>query len=54
MKHINDDLRLIIKYINLFLQQHKNCTPDKIEPMFQRAYKLYVKYDVENEKELGE
>jgi hypothetical protein len=46
-----DELKLFIKDITLFLQKHSNYNAEKIEPMFQRAYKLYVKYDVEN---LGE
>ena len=50
MEHINDELRYFIKDITLFLQKHSNYTPEKIAPMFQRAYKLYVKYDVENEQ----
>lgn len=50
MEIINNELRLFIKDITLFLQLHSNCTPEKIEPMFQKAYKLYVKYDVENEQ----
>jgi len=50
MKPINDELRLFIKDVTLFLQKHSNCTPEKIGPMFQRAYKLYIKYDVENEQ----
>ena len=48
MESIPDDLRLFIYDITLFLQKHSNYNPEKIEPMFQRAYKLYVKYDVEN------
>lgn len=44
-----DDLRLFIKDITLFLQKHSNYNPKKMEPMFQRAYRLYVKYNVENE-----
>ena len=44
---INEELRLFVKDITLFLQKHCNYNPEKIEPMFQRAYKLYVKYDVE-------
>ena len=50
MEIINDELRLFIKDITLFLQKHSNYTTKKIEPVFQRAYKLYVKYDVENEQ----
>ena len=50
MKTINNDIRIFIKDITLFLQNHGNYTPEKIEPMFQKAYKLYVKYDVENEQ----
>jgi len=47
MENIPDDLKYFIRDITLFLQQHKNYTPEKIEPMFQRAYLLYVKYEVE-------
>jgi hypothetical protein len=52
MMEINDELKLFIKEITLFLQKHSNHNAEKIEPMFQRAYKLYVKYDVEN-KSIG-
>jgi hypothetical protein len=45
-----DELKLFIKEITLFLQKHSNYNAEKIEPMFQRAYKLYVKYDVDNPK----
>jgi len=48
MKDINEELRMFIYDITLFLQKHSNYNFAKIEPMFQRAYKLYVKYDVEN------
>ncbi len=44
---INDELKTFIKDITLFLQKHTNCNPEKMEPMFQRAYELYVKYEVE-------
>ena len=44
----NNELRLFIKDITLFLQKPSNYNAGKIEPMFQRAYKLYSKYDVEN------
>ena len=50
MEIINDELRLFIKDITLFLQKQSNYTSEKIAPMFQTAYKLYVKYDVENEQ----
>jgi len=50
MEAIDNELRLFIKDITLFLQNHSNYTPEKMETMFQRAYKLYVKYDVENEQ----
>lgn len=50
MEVINEELRLFVHDITLFLQKHSNYNAEKIEPMFQRAYKLYVKYDVENEQ----
>lgn len=46
MRMIEEDLRLFIKDITLFLQTNNH---PKSEPMFQRAYRLYVKYDVERE-----
>jgi len=50
MESINDELRWFVRDITLFLQKHSNYNPEKITPMFQRAYRLYVKYDVENAK----
>ena len=47
---INEELRLFVHDITLFLQKHSNYNAEKIVPMFQRAYRLYVKYDVENEQ----
>jgi hypothetical protein len=44
---MNDEIRIFIKHITLFLQDASNHTPEKVERMFQRAYRLYVKYDVE-------
>ena len=49
MESINDELRFFVRDIPLFLQKHCNYNAKKIEPMFQRAYRLYVKYDVEND-----
>jgi len=46
---MNDEVRVFIKDITLFLQDTANYTPEKIEPMFQRAYRLYTKYDVEKQ-----
>ena len=43
-----EDLRDFIRSITLFLQQHTNYNAEKIEPMFQWAYRLYVKYKVED------
>lgn len=45
--NIPEDLILFVYDITLFLQQPGNYNAEKIEPVFQRAYKLYVKYDVE-------
>ena len=50
MNTINEELRLFVRDVTLFLQKHTNYNPEKIEPMFQRAYKLYVKYNVENQQ----
>ncbi len=42
------ELRKFVMDVTLFLQKHAHHDMEKIEPMFQRAYRLYVKYDVEN------
>ena len=42
-----EELRLFVKDVTLFLQKHSHYNPKKMEPMFQRAYHLYAKYDVE-------
>lgn len=42
------ELRKFVMDVTLFLQKHAHHDMKKIEPMFQRAYRLYVKYDVEN------
>ena len=49
METINKELRLFVKDVTLFLQRQSDYNHEKVEPMFQRAYKLYVKYDVEKE-----
>jgi len=41
------DLKTFIRDVTLFLQKHAHYNMEKIEPMFQRAHRLYVKYDVE-------
>ena len=46
-KEMMEELMDFIKEITLFLQDHSNYNSKKIELMFQKAYKLYVKYDVE-------
>ena len=48
---INNELRLFIYDVTLFLQKTAHYNMQEIEPMFQRAYRLYVKYDVEGKNE---
>ena len=50
MGEINEELRGFIRDVTLVLQSNAHHNPKKIEPLFQRAYKLYVKYDVEQSK----
>ena len=50
MEKISEDLRSFIYDVTLFLQRHRSCTEEQMDSMFQRAYRLYVKYDVENEQ----
>lgn len=47
MENINNELKSFIRDVTLFLQKHSHYNAEEIEPMFQRAYRLYVKYDVE-------
>ena len=42
-----EDVRHFIYAITLDLQQHRSKTPKQLDMMFQDAYKLYAKYDVE-------
>ncbi len=51
---INDDLRSFIYEVTLFLQKSRSSTPEQMDRMFQRAYKLYAKYDVENTRHKDE
>lgn len=46
---INDELRFFIMDVTLHLQEIAHYDMKRIEPMFQRAYRLYVKYDVEKQ-----
>ncbi len=38
---------MVGKDVTLTIQQHNNCTPEKLQPLFDKAYELYVKYEVE-------
>jgi len=50
MVEINEELRGFIRDVTLVLQSNAHHNPKKLEPLFQRAYKLYVKYDVEQRR----
>jgi len=43
------ELMQFISDVTLFLQSHKSQTDSRFSAMFQRAYRLYVKYDVEQQ-----
>ena len=50
MKEIEKrELVQFIYDVTLFLQSHKSQTDSRFSAMFQRAYRLYVKYDVEQQ-----
>ncbi len=42
-----EDVRSFIYTVTLFLQASRSKTPDQMDLMFHRAYRLYAKYDVE-------
>lgn len=42
------ELKEFIHTITLDLQQHRSKTPEQLDAMFQKAYRLYSKYKVEN------
>jgi len=41
------ELKEFVRVITLSLQAHRSKTPKELDRMFQRAYQLYAKYDVE-------
>lgn len=45
---IPDDVKAFIRYATLEIQSHRSRTDAQKDNLFHRAYKLYVKYDVEN------
>lgn len=42
-----EDVRSFIYRVTLLLQANRSSTPKQMDAMFQDAYKLYVRYDVE-------
>jgi hypothetical protein len=42
-----DDVRFFIREVTLHLQSNRSKTPEQHDAMFQAAYRLYAKYDVE-------
>ena len=43
------ELLQFISDVTLFLQSHKSKTDIQFTDMFQRAYRMYVKHDVEKQ-----
>ena len=48
--NLPEDVRSFIYIVTLFLQASRSKTPEQSDRMFQRAYKLYDKYDVEGRR----
>jgi len=48
---MDTELNKFIYDVTLFLQSHKSQTDPQFTAMFQRAYRLYVKHDVEKKLE---
>ena len=48
---IPEDLRAFVYNVTLFLQASRSKTPEQMDNMFHKAYRLYVKYDVEGTRE---
>lgn len=42
-----EDVRSFVERVTLHLQSHRSKTPEQHAAMFQEAYRLYCKYDVE-------
>jgi hypothetical protein len=42
-----EELKRFVMVITLDLQKHRSKTPEQLDGMFHRAYRLYSKYDVE-------
>lgn len=47
-EEIPDDIKYFIKDAILLLQKISCVEQERVERLFQKAYKLYVKYDVED------
>ena len=45
-----EDVRSFIERVTLHLQSSRSKTPEQHDAMFQEAYRLYDKYDVEGRK----
>jgi hypothetical protein len=45
-----EDVRLFIYRVTLHLQSNRSKTPKQHDGMFQEAYKIYDKYDVEDRR----
>jgi hypothetical protein len=49
-----EDVRSFIYTVTLFLQANRYKTPKQMDAMFQTAYRLYEKYDVEGRRKVPE
>ena len=49
-KPLPEDVKKFIFDITLFIQSHRGKTDKQMDDMFQRAYSLYCKYEVERER----
>ncbi len=49
-----EDVSSFIYTVTLFLQASRSKTPEQMDAMFQTAYRLYEKYDVEGRRKVPE
>jgi len=48
--NLPEDVRLFIYRVTLHLQLNRSKTEKQHDDMFQEAYKIYCRYDVENRR----
>jgi hypothetical protein len=46
--HDQQEVKVFVRDVTLYLQSYENRTRQQVETMFQRAYNIYCLLDVEN------